>query len=231
MSFGTDPFTPTTTLSTTTSRTKTSYVSNDSFQMPSFTTKTGELHPCESIARCSTSSASLPPSPTLWCFANWRKAQVTLSRRPSPKSTSNLASHTHGPLALDVIYRTPMSCQSERSSSELDDPSLASLPHLFDPCWTASPNWSTTYCPKRFPTTWQKEMSSTSSSSSRTPTLTRSLLRAYTTKTSPVFSQALTLTASSPAGDWPCNSSRPSWAPTPTKSSQWRQLLAIPPAM
>ena len=65
MRFGTDPFTPTTMLSITTSRTKTSYVSNDSFQMPSFTTKTSELHPCESIARCSTSSASLPPSPTL----------------------------------------------------------------------------------------------------------------------------------------------------------------------
>ena len=231
MRFGTDPFTPTTMLSTTTSRTKTSYVSNDSFQMPSFTTKTSELHPCGSIVRCSTSSASPPPSPTLWCFANWRKAQTTSSRRPSPRSTSNLASHTHGPLGLAVIYRTPMSCPNERSSSELDDQSLASLPHLSDPCWTASPNWSTTYYPKRFPTTWQKEMSSTSSSSSRTPILTRFLLRAYTTKTLPASSRVLTLTASSPAGDWPCNSSRPSWAPTLTKSSQWRQLLAIPPAM
>ena len=38
------------------------------------------------------------------------------------------------------------------------------------------------YCPKRFPQTWQKAMSSTSSSSSRTPTSIRSLLRVYTTK-------------------------------------------------
>ena len=99
-----------------------------------FHNKTSELHPCESIVRCSTSSASPPPSPTLWCFANWRKAQATSSRRPSPRSTSNLASHTHGPLGLAVICRTPMSCPNERSSSELDDQSLASLPHLSDLC-------------------------------------------------------------------------------------------------
>ena len=43
--FGNDPFTPTTRPSITTSRTRTSYVSNDSFQMPSFTMKTSELHP------------------------------------------------------------------------------------------------------------------------------------------------------------------------------------------
>ena len=35
---------------------------------------------------------------------------------------------------IEKIYRTPMSCPNERSSSELDDQSLASLPHLSDLC-------------------------------------------------------------------------------------------------
>ena len=146
---------------------------------------------------------------------------MTSSRRPSPRSPSNLASHnTHGPLVLAVTYRTPTSYQNARNSSWLDDQSLASLQHLSDLCWTASPRWSTTYCLKHFPTTWQKEMSSTSSSSSKTQILTISLLHAYTIKTSLASSRASTLTGSSTAGDLLCNFSRPSWARTQTKSSQ-----------
>ena len=56
------------------------------------------------------------------------------SRRPSPRSPSNLASHTHGPLVLAVTYRTPTSYQNAKNSSWLDDQSLASLQHLSDLC-------------------------------------------------------------------------------------------------
>ena len=134
MNFGIDLFTPTTTPSTTTSRTKTSYVSNASFQRPSSTTRTSELHPYESIAQFSTSSASPPPSPTRWFFENWRTTQMTSSRRPSPRSTSNLASHTHGLLVLDEIYRMPTSCPNERNNLGLGDPLSASSRHLSGPC-------------------------------------------------------------------------------------------------
>ena len=107
MSFGIALFSPTTTPSTTTSHIKTSYASNVSFQTPSSTTRTSELHPYESTAPYSTSSASPPPSPTRWYFENWSTAQVTSSRRPSPRSIINLAKHTHGHLVLDETYRMP----------------------------------------------------------------------------------------------------------------------------
>ena len=134
MNFGTDLFTPTTTLSTITSRTRTSSASNASFQKPSSTTRTSELHPYESTARYSTSSASPPPSPTRWCFGNWRTAQMTSSRRPSSRSTTNLAKHTHGPLALDGIYRMPTSCPSGRNSFGLGDLLSAFSLHLSGLC-------------------------------------------------------------------------------------------------
>ena len=153
---------------------------------------------------------------------------MTSSRRPSPRSTANLAKHTHGHLVLDETYRMPMFSPNGRNSSRPGDPLSASSRHLSDLCWTAPPSWSTTFCPKRFPTTWQGAMYLISSSSSRTPTLIRSLLHEYTTRILRVFSQALTLTASSLAGDWPCSSSRPSWTPTLTRSSLWRQLRATP---
>ena len=51
MHSGNDPFTLTIWLSTTTSPTRTSYASNSSFRMPSFTMKTNEPHPYGSIVR------------------------------------------------------------------------------------------------------------------------------------------------------------------------------------
>ena len=134
MNFGTVLFTPTTMLSTITSHTKTSYASSAFFQMPSSTTRTSELHPYESTAPYSTSSASPPPLPTRWYFENWRTAQMTSSRRPSPRSITNLAKHTPGPLALDETYRTPTSCPSGRNSLGLGDLLSASSLHLSDPC-------------------------------------------------------------------------------------------------
>ena len=79
-------------------------------------------------------SASPPPSPTRWYFENWRTAQMTSSRRPSPRSIINLAKHTPGPLALDETYRMPTSYPSGRNSLGLGDPLSASSLHLSDPC-------------------------------------------------------------------------------------------------
>ena len=67
-------------------------------------------------------------------FENWKIAQTTLSRRPSPRSPSSLANHTHGLLGLAEIYRMPTSYQNAKNSSWQDDRLLASLQHLFDPC-------------------------------------------------------------------------------------------------
>ena len=156
---------------------------------------------------------------------------MTSSRRPSPRSPSTLASHTHGLLVLAVTYRMPTSYQNAKNSSWLDDQSLASSQHLSDLCWTASPRWSTTFCRKRSPTTWQKEMSSTSSSSWKTQILTISLHHVYTIKTSLASSRVSTQIGSSTAGDSLYNFSQPSWAQTQTKSFQWRQLLETPQAM
>ena len=200
MSFGIVLFNFTTTPSTTTSLTKTSAASNVSFQKPSFTTRTSELHFYGSTAPYSTSSASPPPSPTRWYFASWSRARVTSSRRPSPRSTANLAKHTHGHLGLDETYRMPTFFPNERNSSKPGDPLSASSRHLFDQWWIALPSWSTTFYPKRFPTTWHGAMYLISSSFSRIPILTRFPLHEYTTKILRVFSQALTLTASSLAG-------------------------------
>ena len=134
MSFGTALFNPTTTPSTTTSHTKTSAASNVSFQKPSSTTRTSELHPYESTAPYSTSSASLPLSPTRWYFANWSKARMTSSRRPSPRSTVNLAKHTHGHLGLDETYRMLTFSPNGKNSSRPGDPLSASSRHLSDLC-------------------------------------------------------------------------------------------------
>ena len=134
MSSGIVLFNPTTTPSTTTSLTKTSAASNVSFQKPSSTTRTSELHPYESTAPYSTSSASPPPSPIRWYFASWSKARVTSSRRPSPRSTANLAKHTHGHLVLDETYRMPMFSPNGRNSSRPGDPLSASSRHLSDLC-------------------------------------------------------------------------------------------------
>ena len=134
MNFGPVLFTPTTTPSTITSRTKTSYASSVSFQKPSSTTRTSELHPYESTAPYSISNASPPPSPNRWYFENWRSAQRTSSRRPSPRSITNLAKHTHGHLALDETYRMPTSYPSGRNSLGLGDPLSAFSLHLSDPC-------------------------------------------------------------------------------------------------
>ena len=134
MHSGNDPFTPTIWPSTTTSPTRTSYASNSSFRMPSFKMKTNEPHPYGSIVRWSIFSASPRPSPIRWYSANWRTTQATSSRRPSPKSPSNLARHTLGPLVLAVTYETPTSCQNAKNSFWLDDQSLASLRHLSDLC-------------------------------------------------------------------------------------------------
>ena len=151
MNFGTDLFTPTTTPSTITSRTKTSYASNASFQKPSSTTRTSELHPYESTAQYSTSSASPPPSPTRWCFENWRTAQMTSSRRPSPRSTTNLARHTHGPLALDGTYRMPTSCPSGKNSLGLGDPIVSFFTAPFRPILNCIAKLIYNLLPQAFP--------------------------------------------------------------------------------
>ena len=129
---------------------------------------------------------------------------------------------------LAVTYQTPTSCQNAKNSFWPDDQSWASLRHLFDLCWTASPRWSTTYYLKRSPTTWQKAMCSTSSSSSRTQILTPFLRHAYTIKTLLSSSRASTPTGSSIAGGLLCNFSRLLWVPAPMKLSLWRQLLETP---
>ena len=134
MSFGIALFSPTITPSTTTSHIKTSAASNVSFQKPSSTTRTSELHPYESTAPYSTSSASPPPSPTRWYFENWSKAQMTSSRRPSPRSTVNLAKHTHGHLGLDETYRMLTFSPNGRNSLRPGDPLSASSRHLSDLC-------------------------------------------------------------------------------------------------
>ena len=81
-----------------------------------------------------TSSASPPPSPTRWYFENWSKAQMTSSRRPSPRSTVNLAKHTHGHLGRDETYRMLTFSPNERNSSRPGDPLSASSRHLSDLC-------------------------------------------------------------------------------------------------
>ena len=134
MSFGIVLFNPTTTHSTTTSLTKTSAASNVFFQKPSSTTRTSELHPYESTAPYSTSSASPPPLPTRWYFVNWSKARVTSSSGPSPRSIAILAKHTHGHLELDEICRMPMFYPKGKNSSRLDDLLSASSRHLSDLC-------------------------------------------------------------------------------------------------
>ena len=134
MHSGNDPSTPTIWPSTTTSPTRTSYTSNSSFRMPSFTMKTNEPHPYGSIVRWSISSASPRPSPIRWYSENWRTTQTTSSRRPSPKLPSNLARPTLGPWVLAVTYQTPTSCQNAKNSFWRDDQSLASLRHLFALC-------------------------------------------------------------------------------------------------
>ena len=134
MSFGIALFSPTTTPSTITSHTKTSAASNVSFQKPSSTTRTSELHPYESTAPYSTSSASPPPLPTRWYFVNWSKARVTSSSGPSPRSIAILAKHTHGHLELDEICRMPMFYPKGKNSSRLDDLLSASSRHLSDLC-------------------------------------------------------------------------------------------------
>ena len=117
MHSGNDPSTPTIWPSTTTSPTRTSYTSNSSFRMPSFTMKTNEPHPYGSIVRWSIFSASPRPSPIRWYSENWRTTQTTSSRRPSPKLPSNLARPTLGPLVLAVTYQTPTSCQNAKTVS------------------------------------------------------------------------------------------------------------------
>ena len=67
-------------------------------------------------------------------FRNWKIAPTTLSRRPTPRSPSSLANHTHGLLGLAEIYRMPTSYPNAKNSSWQDDRLLASLQHLFDPC-------------------------------------------------------------------------------------------------
>ena len=125
----------------------------------------------------------------------------------------------------------PTSYPNAKNSSWQDDRLLASLHHLFDPCWIALPRWSTTYYHKLSLTTWQKEMSLISSSSSKTPISTVFLHHVYTIKTSLASSRASTLIASSIAGDSPCSFFLPSWAQTRTKSSRWRQPRATPQEM
>ena len=125
----------------------------------------------------------------------------------------------------------PTSYPNAKNSSWQDDRLLASLQHLFDPCWIALPRWSTTCYHKLSPTTWQKEMSSISSSSSKTPISTVFLHHVYIIKTSLASSRASTLIGSSIAGDSPCSFFLPSWAQTRTKSSRWRQPRATPQEM
>ena len=228
---GNGPSTPTTLHSTTTSPTRTSHASSSSSRRLSFTMKTNELHPCGFIAPWSTSSVSPRPSPTHWYFENWKIAPTKLSRRPSPRSPSSLANHTHGLLCLAEIYRMPTSYPNAKNSSWQDDRLSASLQHLFDPCWIASPRWSTTFYHKLPPTTWQKEMSLISSSSSKTPISTIFLHHVYTIKTLLASSRASTLIGSLIAGDSPCSFFLPSWAQTRTKSSRWRQPRATPQEM
>ena len=230
-SSGNGPSTPTTLHSTTTSHTRTLHASNSSSRRPSFTMKTNVLHPCESIAPWSTSSVSPRPSPTHWFFEHWKIAPTTLSRRPSPRSPSNLANPTPGLLVLVETYRMPTSYPNAKNNSWQVDRLSASLQHLFDLCWIASPRWSTTFYHKLFPTTLQKEMSSISSSSSKTPILTISLHHVYTIRTLLASSRASTLRGSSTAGDSPCSFFLPSWAQTRTKSFRWRQPRATPQEM
>ena len=120
--------------STITSLTKTSAASNVFSQTPSSTTRTSELHPYESTVPYSTSSASPPPSPIRWYFANWSKARVTSSSGPSPRSTAILAKRTHGHLVLDETCRMPMFYPNGRNSSRPDDPLSASSRRLSDLC-------------------------------------------------------------------------------------------------